>query len=260
MRIQGKKAIITGAGSGIGKGIAVVMTREGAEVALVDKDYNAATLVARELESLGHRSIAVCADLTRSNEVDEMLKTVLGNFKKVDILVNNAAIRGPVIPVVDYDEGDWDRVISANYKTAFLCSKAVARFMMKQRAGRIINIASTGGKRSSASAAHYGASKHALIGFTQALALELAPYDITVNAVCPGPTDSPMWWNYARVEAQRKGISPESWSENFIKNKIPLGKLNSPEDVGNLVCFLASDEARMITGTAVTISGGMEVL
>jgi NAD(P)-dependent dehydrogenase (short-subunit alcohol dehydrogenase family) len=260
MRMTGKTAVITGAGSGIGRGIALVLARDGAEVAVVDKQRERATSVAKEVESLGREAIALSTDVSQSDEVNDMVKVVLHRFDKIDVLVNNVAIRGQVAPVLDLDESNWDMVMSVNAKSAFLCSKAVAPHMIRQRAGKIINISATAGKRNNALSAHYGASKFALIGFTQALALELAPYGINVNAVCPGPTDTPMWWAFVRSESHREGISPESWSERFCRERIPLGRMNTPEDIGHLVSFLASDEAGAITGIAFTISGGMELL
>jgi NAD(P)-dependent dehydrogenase (short-subunit alcohol dehydrogenase family) len=196
--------------------------------------------------------------VTRSDEVEEMTNAILTRFNRIDILVNNVGILGHPAHVVDMDEGDWDAVMNVNAKSAFLCSKAVARHMIKQRRGKIINISSTSGKQGDPLLAHYSASKFAVVGLTQALALELAPYGINVNAVCPGPTDTQMWWSLAKVNGPEEGLSPESWSEKFCK-QIPLGKLNLPEDIGNLVCFLASDESRTITGIAVTISGGLRL-
>ncbi|GAG90334.1 unnamed protein product, partial [marine sediment metagenome] len=172
----------------------------------------------------------------------------------IDILVNNAAI-SRIIPFLDTSEKLWDRIMEVNLKGAFLCCKAVIPGMIKKGGGKIINMSSQSGKRGSAWHAAYCVSKFGIIGLTQSLALELAPYKINVNAVCPGVVFTPLWEEQASNHARRRGIDEKQVKEDLIK-KIPLGRLGTPEEVANLVLFLASSRSDYMTGQAINLSGG----
>jgi meso-butanediol dehydrogenase/(S,S)-butanediol dehydrogenase/diacetyl reductase len=184
-----------------------------------------------------------------------MVDRTLKKFGKIDILVNNAGMI-KVGNVVDIQEKDWDEVLDVNLKGVFLCSKAVVPHMIERRSGKIINISSTAGRRGLPGKAHYHASKFAVIGFTQCLALELAPYNINVNCVCPGVVDTYMHREVlAPHTAKTRGITEDEVYSN-MEAGVPLGRLQTSEDIGNLVAFLASEEAMNVTGQSINVNGG----
>ncbi|HDP36893.1 MAG TPA: 3-oxoacyl-ACP reductase FabG [Candidatus Atribacteria bacterium] len=244
MNLVDKVAIVTGAGRGIGKAIAIALAQEGANVIVNDIDIKIVEAVVREIKSLGRKSLAIQVDVADSKEVNRMVQLAIKKFKRVDILVNNAAIikRGSI---EDLKEDDWDRVIDVNLKGAFNCMKAVVGIMKKQRYGKIINISSIAGKIGDlASAPCYGASKAGMTCLAKSLARELAPYNINVNVVAP--------------HAIKTDMSKE-WSEEKRKNiiaNIPLGRMGEPEDVAEAVVFLVSDKAKFITGEVLDVNGG----
>jgi len=244
MDLVDKVAIITGAGRGIGKAIAIALAREGASVIINDVDIQTAEKVTKEIKSLGWKALAIQVDVSDSKEVNQMVQSVIKKFKRVDILVNNAAIikRGLI---EDLKEEDWDRVIDVNLKGAFNCMKAVAGIMKKQRYGKIVNISSIAGKVGDlASAPCYGASKAGMICLAKSLARELAPYNINVNVVAPHAikTDMSKEWS----EEKRRSIIAD----------IPLGRMGEPEDIAEAVVFLVSDKAKFITGEVLDVNGG----
>lgn len=193
--------------------------------------------------------------MTKSESVTRMVDRTLKKFGKIDILVNNAGMI-KVGNVVDIQEKDWDEVLDVNLKGVFLCSKAVAPHMIERRSGKIINISSTAGRRGLPGKAHYHASKFAVIGFTQCLALELAPYNINVNCVCPGVVDTYMHREVLAPHTARiRGITEDEVYRN-MEASVPLGRLQTPEDIGNLVAFLASEEAKNVTGQSINVNGG----
>ena len=244
MNLVNKVAIVTGAGRGIGKAIAIVLAREGADVIVNDIDIKKAEEVVNEIESLGRQALAIQVDVSDSKEVNRMVQLVLKKFKRLDILVNNAGIirRGLI---EDLAEDDWDRVMDVNLKGAFNCAKAVVGTMKKQRYGKIVNISSIAGKIGDlASAPCYGASKAGMTCLAKSLARELAPYNINVNVVAP--------------HAIKTDMSKE-WSEEKRKNiiaNIPLGRMGEPEDIAEAVVFLVSDKAKFITGEVLDVNGG----
>ncbi|MGB6369647.1 MAG: 3-oxoacyl-ACP reductase family protein [Atribacterota bacterium] len=244
MYLVNKVAIVTGAGRGIGKAIAIALAREGANIITIDVDIQTAEEVAKEIKSLDRQALAIRVDVSDSKEVNRMVQLVLKKFKRVDILVNNAAIikRGSI---EDLKEDDWDRVIDVNLKGAFNCMKAVVGIMKKQRYGKIVNISSIAGKIGDlASAPCYGASKAGMTCLAKSLARELASYNINVNVVAPHAikTDMSKEWS----EEKRKSIIAD----------IPLGRLGEPEDVAEAVAFLVSDKAKFITGEVLDVNGG----
>ena len=271
--LNGKVALVTGAGgkNGIGRAIATRFAKEGADVAVNDitehpyaadqSDWQGLPDVVREIEAMGQRAISVVADVANAEQVKEMVDKTVAHFGKIDILVNNAGtIAGKDrVPVVDLAEEDWDRVQRVNVKGVFLCSQAVARHLIAQgTGGKIINMSSVTGKRGSARFAAYSASKFAVIGFTQSLACELAPYQVNVNAICPGLVETERFGHLASVLMPENLSADEKLSEYERRSEaaVPIGRLAEGADVAKMAAFLASDEAAYLSGVSITVSGG----
>ena len=271
--LNGKVALVTGAGgkNGIGRAIATRLAKEGADVAVNDitehpyatdqTEWQGLPDVVREIEAMGRRSISVVADVADAKQVDEMVDKTVAHFGKIDILVNNAGtIAGKDrVPVVDLAEEDWDRVQRVNVKGVFLCSQAVARHLIAQgTGGKIINMSSVTGKRGSARFAAYSASKFAVIGFTQSLACELAPYRVNVNAICPGLVETERFGHLASVLMPENLSADEKLAEYERRSEaaVPIGRLAEGADVAKMAAFLASDEAAYLSGVSITVSGG----
>ena len=262
MRLKGKTAIVTGGGSGIGRAIALCLAREGADVIVPDIRLAGAKAVAAEITRVGRRALAVQTDVTKAAAVAAMLRQALKTFGVVDILVNNAGIPAPIgLPFTNNVERDWDRVYQVNVKAIFLCCKAVAPHMITRKAGRIVNIASIAGQLGAATSPPYSVSKGGVITLTRVLARDLAAHGITVNAVCPGLLWTPMWEfigaGMIRNVAALKGKTPREVFEMRVREWVPLQREQTPEDVGHAVAFLASEEARNITGQALNVDGGI---
>jgi meso-butanediol dehydrogenase/(S,S)-butanediol dehydrogenase/diacetyl reductase len=250
--LEQRVAVVTGAGSGIGEAIARVLAREGATVVLTDLQAERVRAVADELGAS-----AVEHDVTSWQSCKQMMAEALDAHGRVDVLVNNAGVSRSV-PFHELDEAEWDRVNDVNAKGVFLTTRAVVEHMMERRSGRIITISSMVGKEAIPLFSHYCATKFAVIGLTQALAKELAPYDINVNAVCPGIVRTPLWEPLLDQLSQNKGITrDEAWAE-FVQG-IPLGRPQEPEDIGEVVAFLASARARNMTGQGINVTGGMQL-
>jgi NAD(P)-dependent dehydrogenase (short-subunit alcohol dehydrogenase family) len=244
MRLSTKVAIVTGAGQGIGRAISLGLAREGARVVVADINKRGAESVAAELEKAGGQALSCHVDVSKVDSVDELKETTLQRFGSIDILVNNAGIY-PVCSLAEMAEEVWDRVIDTNLGGNFLCSRAVVPYMRSAKAGRIISVSSTIAYKGAKNGAHYAASKGGIIGFVKALARELAPDGITVNAICPGVTDT----------AQPRGHRSEEELLSQAKN-IPLGRIGEAEDMVGPVVFLASDAAAYITGQSLMVTGG----
>jgi NAD(P)-dependent dehydrogenase (short-subunit alcohol dehydrogenase family) len=269
--LDGKVALVTGAGGkqGLGRAIALRLAQEGADVVVNDvvarragsPDWGGLSGVVREIEALGQRAWAIVADVSDAQQVEGMVQQALQQAGQIDILVNNAgAPAGPDrVPVVELEEDAWDLVQRVNVKGTFLCCRAVARAMIQRgRGGKIINMSSTSGKRGAARYAAYCASKFAVRGFTQALALELAPHRINVNAICPALIETERVDDIAAALAPQ-GISKEAYREQILANTIaatPLGRMGQPADVAQLAAFLASGESDFLTGLSITVAGG----
>lgn len=239
-----KAALITGSAQGIGRTIAMELAGAGADCIISDVNLDAAENTAGEIRSLGRKAAAVKADVSNAGEVTAMVEKGIDVLGRIDILVNNAGITRDGLLMRMKDE-DWDLVLSINLKGAFLCTRAVARPMMKQRSGRIINIASIVGAMGNAGQANYVASKAGLIGLTKTVARELASRGVTCNAVAPGFIDTAM-----------TQVLAEDVKEKLLA-QIPMGRLGSTADVARAVRFLASDEAGYITGQVLHVNGGM---
>ena len=262
MQMQGNVVMVTGGASGIGRGICMVMAERGADVAVADIHLEAAGKVAGELAGYGHRAEAFQVDVTKSAELEEVVKAVVAGFGRIDVLVNAAGVIGApgFEETTTSREEDWDLTFDVNVKGTVLASEAVATHMKERRAGKIINIASQAGRGGMAGGGAYGASKAAVIHLTQSSALDLAPYDINVNAICPGTIWTPMWARIAertrRNDPSKRHLTTRQIFEEAIEARCPLKREQTPEDMGKAAAFLASDDARNITGQALNVNGG----
>lgn len=244
MSLAGKVALVTGGGQGIGRALSLALAEAGADVAVADILLPAAQQVSVEIEALGRRSLAIYVDVTQSASVREMVETCQQALGGLDILVNNAGIF-PIKPVTAITEEEWDRVMAVNLKGTFLCSQAALAPMRRAGGGRIINVASVSGLVGAVGLTHYAASKAGVMGFTKALAREVAPLGITVNAIAPGIIET---------ETTRQTF-PESALQAY-QAQVPLRRLGQPEDLTGLVVFLASPAAAYITGQVYAVDGG----
>lgn len=244
MSLTKKVALITGSAQGIGKAIAMTLAGEGADCVITDVNLDMAEKTAQEIRDLGRRAIAVRGNVADSEDVAGLVKRAIQEMGKIDILVNNAGITRDGL-LMRMKDADWDLVLDINLKGAFLCTRAVARPMMKQRSGRIINIASIVGAMGNAGQANYTASKAGLIGLTKTAAREMASRGITCNAVAPGFIDTAM------TQALSEDVKESLYAQ------IPMGRLGTSEDVARAVGFLASDGAAYITGQVIHVNGGM---
>ena len=243
--LEGQVAIITGGGTGIGRGIALEFARAGVDVVVTSRKLANLEKVAEEVRALGRRSLAVPADITNKVDVDNMVQRVMDEFGVIDILVNNA---GTIVraSLLEHSEEDWDAVLDTNLKGYYLCSRAVGKRMVEQKRGNIINIASIRGIVAAPGRASYCVSKAAVLMLTRVLALELAGYNIRVNAIVPGAVRTNMtkvlWGN------------PEAYKE--ITAKIPMGRWAEPSEIASVALFLASDLSSYITGHTIVVDGG----
>ena len=249
MDLKGKVAIVTGGGSGIGRAIALVLARDGADITIGDVNTETSAEVAAELGKLGRRSIAVQTDVSLYQEVVRMVDQTISEFGKVDILVNNA---GVIVssPLADLEESVWNRVIDVNLKGTYLCTKTVINHMIERGSGRIVNMASGQWFRPTGFNSAYAAAKGGVVSFTKSVALEVAPHGISVNVVVPGLTDTPM---------PRESLpTEEEWQKAITRSRLspPLGRINQPEDVAEAVLFLSKPSSRNITGQTLHVNGG----
>ena len=257
--LDGQVAIVTGAGRGIGRAIALRLAREGASVAVTDIDKENAEQVVEEIKAAGDVAFALKVDVTRKGNADGMVRETVAQFGCLDIQVNNAGI-GFVAPLMDTDEETWEVLMNVNAKGVLFCSQAAARQMITQGdGGRIINNASGAGKIAPGKdtpLGAYAASKHAVVGLTKQLGLELSSHRILVNCICGGIVDTPMWDLIDREIAQLEEAPVGSVKARAVAG-IPLGRIQQPEDVANMVAFLASSDASYITGQAFNVCGGI---
>ena len=242
-----KIALVTGGSRGIGKEIAIALAKEGSNIAIsYGNNYESAMEVIKEIKSFGVDAIAVKADVSVSEDVKNLVKTIEEGLGTIDILVNNAGITKDNL-LIRMTEEDWDSVMDVNLKGVFLCTKAVSRTMMKKKYGKIINITSVVGITGNAGQGNYSASKAGVIGFTKSMAKELASRGIRVNAVAPG-----------LIETDMTNVLKDEVKAEMLK-MIPLNTMGNPEDIANLVVFLASEKSDYITGQIIKIDGGMSI-
>jgi meso-butanediol dehydrogenase/(S,S)-butanediol dehydrogenase/diacetyl reductase len=261
MRLAGKVALVTGGGSGIGRGIVLAMAREGADIAIGDIQVLNAEKVAGEVKAIGRRVATMKADVTSSADVKAMVDRSREALGKIDILVNNAGAGStPGMPFTNNTEEDWDRTFAVNTKSVFLTCKSIAPYFIERKAGRIINIASIAGPLSALTMPPYSVAKQGVITFTRIVAKELAPHRITVNAICPGVLWTDFWQKLAAHIAETnpafKGMTPRQVFEKRVADIVPMRCEQEPEDIGAAAVFLASEEARYITGQALMVDGG----
>jgi len=245
VRLKDKTAIITGSADGIGKAIAVRFSKEGANVIICDINERRGKSVVKLLNKENQMAIFVKCDVSIPKEANRTIKESLNHFKKIDILVNNAGIMNNY-PIEKLKVEDWDRTMGINLRGVFLFSKAVMPYMKRQKSGKIINISSLAGKTGGIMAGiDYSTSKGGILAFTKSLARELAPYNINVNAICPGTTKTGLVKKFTNKE------------QNGLLRRIPLGRFGKPVDIASCALFLASDESGYITGTTIDVNGGL---
>ena len=244
MLLKDKVAMITGGARGIGREIALVFAKDGSDIALCDVNAEALAVTQKELEALGRSAVTGVVDVTKSGQVEAFVQKTLDKFGKIDILVNNAGITKDGL-LVRMSESDWDAVIAVNLKGAFNCTKAVSKIMMKQRDGRIVNMASIIGIVGNAGQANYAASKGGLIALTKTVAKELASRNVRANAIAPG-----------FIQTEMTAKLPDNVKSEMLKF-VPLAKFGTVQDVANLALFLASDNSSYITGQVIQVDGGM---
>ena len=256
-RLEGKSCIVTGAGRGIGRGIAIRLAEEGASVCVADIDDAAARAVAAEIEGQGGTALASCVDVAERPSVKEMVGSVVEAFGRLDVIFNNAALAG-IKPFMDLTEGEWERLMRVNGLGVLICMQEAARQMMAQgEGGKIINTSSIAGREGYHIQPHYSASKFAVIALTQAGARAFAAHGITVNAFCPGVVRTELW-EQLDEEFMAQGLfeKPGDAMAEFAR-RILLGRTSTPDDIVGLAAFLASDDSDYITGQSIMVDGGM---
>ena len=255
MKLQGKVAIVTGGGQGMGRAISLAYAREGASVLVADVNEAGANAVGEEIRGADGRAEAVKVDVREQVQVQAMVDTAVERFGGVDILVNNAGV-GKIIPFLETTEADWDWMFGINCKGLLFCSQAAARQMIAQgRGGKIVNMASQAGRRGEALVLAYCASKAAVINMTQSIALALAPHKINVNGIAPGIVDTPFWDEVDRQFAKLLNMEIGEPKRTFIKS-IPLGRIEQPEDITGAAVFLASSDSDYMTQQTLNVDGG----
>ena len=258
MRFKDKVVVITGAGSGIGRAIALAFGYEGANIIIGDYNLNLAKETGKMLEDLGVKSKVIEIDVRNKKDCEKLVQTAVDNFGNLNIAINNAGV-STMNWVIDLTEEEWDYNMDVNAKGVFLCSQAeVKQFISQGKGGKIVNIASLAAKRPVQLLAHYSASKFAVLGFSKSLALEVARYGINVNMVCPGLVKTSMQEREIQWEAKLRNMESDQVREEYLKS-IPLGRLEEPEDVAKVVLFLSSEDADYMTGQAINVTGGMEM-
>jgi 2-hydroxycyclohexanecarboxyl-CoA dehydrogenase len=250
MEQKGKAAIVTGAGRGIGRAIALTLARQGHRVAVLDILAENAESVKKEIEGFGGEGLALKVDLTNCREVQEAVGEVLAKFGQVDVLVNNAGW-DKLEPFLESEPTTWEKIIAINYKAVLYTCKFVLPHMVARGSGKIVNIASDAGRVGSSGESVYSGTKGAVIAFSKTLAREMARNHINVNVVCPGLTDTPL------LEEIRGSSEKAGKVVDAVTRAIPLGRLGTPDDIASAVAFLASHEADFVTGQTLSVSGGL---
>jgi len=255
MELKGQVAVVTGAGRGIGRAIALELARQGADIVIAEMDQAGAKRVAEEVGALGRRAVAVATDVTSRADLRAMVDRAKAEFGRIDILVNNAGIYRAAA-TLDVTEDHWDAIMNINAKAVFFASQAVLPVMIAQKSGSIVSLASMAGKIGSKTNLPYNASKAAVVSMTKSLALAHAGEGIRVNCVCPGFVETDMWTVVSRDQGKLLGMTPEEFTRQRAAS-VPLGRMEKPEDVAHVVAFLAGPRAGYMTGQALSVDGGL---
>jgi len=252
MKMEGKIAVVTGGGNGIGQAACLAFAREGAKVMVVDIDAAAAEKTATVIREMGGEAQSFKADVSQSNDVQAYVEHTISTFGRIDTFFNNAGIEGIITPLAEYSEDLWDRVMGVNLKGSFLGLRYVLPVMIAQKKGTIVNTASVAGTVGSPGMAAYSASKHAILGLTRTAAGEVGKQGVRVNAICPGPINTRM------IHSLEKMINPDDPAAvaKFNTGRNPMGRYGEPEEIARVVVFLASDESDYVNGVAWLIDGG----
>ncbi len=268
MRLEGRVAVVTGGGSGIGGGICLCMAKEGADVVVSDISLPAATEVSERVAATGRKGFALRTDVRDLKDSERLIETSLKEMGRIDVLVCCAGVPGyavreypeGVAQIENISESDWNMTIDTNLKGVFFCMRAVAPYFKREKRGKIINIASIAGRRGSDWIPHYSASKAGVIVLGQAVAAQLGPYNVNVNTICPGNVWTPMSVVAGKIMAKTypvfKDMNPKEIFDEVIRTRVPLRRAPTTEAVGHVAVFLASDEASDITGQAINVDGG----
>ncbi|HYU15194.1 MAG TPA: 3-oxoacyl-ACP reductase family protein [Candidatus Acidoferrum sp.] len=250
MKLSGKTALVTGGGRGIGRAIALALAQEGAQVAVLDILADNAAAVAREIEAIGVKALALTTDLTKRAQVDRAIADTLAQFGQIDILVNNAGW-DKLEPFLESDEETWEKILAINFKSVLYVCKAALPHMVARGSGKVISIASDAGRVGSMGEAVYAGTKGAIIAFSKTLAREMARHRITVNVVCPGLTETPLLQGIRQQSPKTEKVI------EAVTRAIPLGRVGQPEDIAGAVAYLASPAADFVTGQTLSVSGGL---
>lgn len=251
MDLNGKIAVVTGAGKGIGHAIALKLAGDGADVVVLDCDRETGTAAVDQIESVGRQSMLLHYDIGEVQKIGEAVHKVVARFGKIDAWINNAGII-TTVPFLDLTEEDWDMVMSVNAKGTFFASQAVAKQMIEQKSGVIVNI--TSGQHCRPMAIHYGTSKISIDSMTETMAVALGAHNIRVNAVCPGLIDTPMWQDIVERREKKYGLKPGDANKDYM-TVIPMARLGTSEEVAATVAFLISDDAAYISGQIINVTG-----
>jgi meso-butanediol dehydrogenase/(S,S)-butanediol dehydrogenase/diacetyl reductase len=268
LRLRERVAVVTGAGGGLGQGICVCLAREGAHIVASDLILELAEAAAAKVRKIGRKAIAVRTDVRSKQECQTLIDNSLKDMGKIDILVCCAGVSGirrtpssskPIV-LEEITEDDLNFTVDVNLKGVFFCNQVITPYFKATKAGKIINISSIAGRKGMDIDPSYSATKSGVIILTQSVALQLAPYNVNVNTVCPGIVWTPMWKTLATTLSsdipELKGLTPEQVFEAAVRQRIPMGRAQTPEDIGNAVVFFASDDAKEITGQALNVDGG----
>jgi len=271
MNVKDQVAVVTGGGGGIGEGICLCLAKEGAHVVVSDINMELAEAVSAKVKKIGRKAVAVKTDVRFEEQCQALIQRTIDEMGRLDILVCSAGTAAAHLMNASQDGMNvenipveaWDLTMDVNLKGVFLCSRAAISHFKKQKKGKIINISSDAGRRGGTLLPAYSASKAGVINLSQSLALQLAPYNINVNSICPELIWTPLWEDGIKrmieIRPEFKGAPPEDAFKSMVETQTPLRRAQTPEDMGNLVCFLASDLARKITGQAINLDGGAQL-